>query len=56
MEGNARTWFTSKQKAELWERWRSGQCVADIADLAAVAHLVPINIIIGTIFRRPERT
>ena len=31
MEGNARTWFTPKQKAELWERWRSGQCVADIA-------------------------
>jgi len=20
-----------KQKAELWERWRQGQCVADIA-------------------------
>ena len=31
MEGNARTWFTPKQKAELWERWRSGQCAADIA-------------------------
>jgi IS30 family transposase len=31
MEGNARTWFTSKQRAELWERWRGGQCVADIA-------------------------
>src|SRR5512141_1322318 len=31
MEGNARTWFTAKQKAELWERWKSGQCVADIA-------------------------
>jgi hypothetical protein len=31
MEGNARTWFTPKQRAELWERWRSGQCVADIA-------------------------
>ena len=28
MEGNARTWFTPKQKAELWERWKSGQCVA----------------------------
>jgi hypothetical protein len=27
----ARTWFTPKQKAELWERWKSGQCVADIA-------------------------
>jgi hypothetical protein len=31
MEGNARTRFTAKQKAELWERWKSGQCVADIA-------------------------
>jgi hypothetical protein len=31
MEGHARRWFTPKQKAELWERWKSGQCVADIA-------------------------
>jgi hypothetical protein len=31
MEGNARIWFTPNQKAELWERWKSGQCVADIA-------------------------
>ena len=31
MEGNARRRFTAKQKAELWERWKSGQCVADIA-------------------------
>ena len=28
---HARTWFTAKQRAELWERWKSGQCVADIA-------------------------
>ena len=21
---DARTWFTPKQKAELWERWKSG--------------------------------
>src|SRR5437868_13170143 len=27
----ARIGFTPKQKAELWERWKSGQCVADIA-------------------------
>ena len=27
MEGNARIWFTPKQKAELWERWKGGQCV-----------------------------
>ena len=31
MWGNARTWFTPRQKAELWERWKRGQCVADIA-------------------------
>jgi hypothetical protein len=31
MEGHARTWFTARQKTELWERWKSGQCVADIA-------------------------
>ena len=30
-EGTARIWFTPQQKAELWERWKSGQCVADIA-------------------------
>ena len=28
---HARTWFTAKQKAELWECWKRGQCVADIA-------------------------
>jgi IS30 family transposase len=28
---HARIWFTSKQKAAIWERWKSGQCVADIA-------------------------
>jgi IS30 family transposase len=31
MEGNARRWFTPRQKTELWERWRNGQCIADIA-------------------------
>ena len=31
MEWTARTRFTARQKAELWERWKSGQCVADIA-------------------------
>ncbi len=31
MEGNARTRFTPKQRAELWDRWKNGQCVADIA-------------------------
>ena len=31
MEGNPRPRFTPKQKAELWERWRGGQCIADVA-------------------------
>ena len=31
MEWTARTWFTAGQKRELWERWKGGQCVADIA-------------------------
>jgi hypothetical protein len=31
MEWTARTWFTAGQKRELWERWKDGQCVADIA-------------------------
>jgi hypothetical protein len=31
MEWTARIRFTASQKAELWKRWRSGQCVADIA-------------------------
>jgi len=31
MDWTARIRFTGRQKAELWERWRSGQCVADIA-------------------------
>ena len=31
MEPISRTWFSAKQKTELWERLRQGQCVADIA-------------------------
>ena len=31
MEGTARIWFTPQQRAALWERWKNGQCVADIA-------------------------
>jgi IS30 family transposase len=31
MEWTARIRFTARQKAELWERWKRGQCVADIA-------------------------
>ena len=31
MERVSRIWFTPRQRAELWERWKSGQCVADIA-------------------------
>ena len=25
----SRIWFTAKQKAELWERWKNGQSVSD---------------------------
>ena len=31
MEGNARRRFTPEQRAEVWDRWRDGQCIADIA-------------------------
>ena len=31
MESVSRIWFAPKQRTERWERWRSGQCVADIA-------------------------
>src|SRR5258708_38722073 len=31
MDGISRIWFTAKQRSELWERWKSGECVADIA-------------------------
>jgi IS30 family transposase len=31
MEWHSRTLFTPRQRAELWERWKNGQCVADIA-------------------------
>ena len=27
MERTARIWFTPQQRAELWERWKNGQCV-----------------------------
>jgi len=31
MERVSRVWFTPQQKAELWERWKGGQCIAAIA-------------------------
>lgn len=31
MEGKSRLRFRASERAELWERWRAGQCVADIA-------------------------
>src|ERR1700753_75102 len=31
MEQVSRVRFTPQQKAELWERWKSGQCIAAIA-------------------------
>jgi hypothetical protein len=30
MEGYPQTWFTPKQKAELWELWKCGQWVANV--------------------------
>jgi hypothetical protein len=27
----SRIWFTAKQKAELWERWKNGQSVLAIS-------------------------
>ena len=31
MGEKSRVWFSASERAELWERWRAGQCVADIA-------------------------
>lgn len=31
MGEKARIWFSASERAELWERWKAGQCVADIA-------------------------
>ena len=31
MHGHARTWFTRKQMAELWERWKCDKRVAYVA-------------------------
>ena len=31
METTSRIWFTPQQKTGLWERWKSGQCIASIA-------------------------
>lgn len=31
MERVSRICFTPQQKAELWERWKSGQCISSIA-------------------------
>jgi hypothetical protein len=28
MEGAARIWFTPRQRAELWERWKTGSTIA----------------------------
>src|SRR5438270_11271148 len=54
----ARIGFTPKQKAELWDRWKSGQCVADIAralerrNKSGVYRLLAIN---GGIAPAPRR-
>jgi len=54
----ARIWFTPKQRAELWERWKGGQCVADIArglerrNKSGVYRVLALN---GGIAPRPRR-
>src|SRR3954464_3233744 len=58
MEQVSRIWFTPRQRAELWERWRSGQCVADIAralerrNKSGVYRILALN---GGIAPRPRR-
>jgi IS30 family transposase len=61
MEGIARTRFTPKQKAELWERWKNGQCIADIARALArrnksgAYRVLALNGGIAPTVRRPAR-
>src|SRR6201988_3723237 len=58
MEGTARIWFTPQQRAELWERWKNGQCVADIAralerrNKSGVYRILAVN---GGIAAEPRR-
>ena len=58
MGWHARTWFTPKQRAELWERWKSGQCVADIAralerrNKSGVYRILALNGGIAPVLRR----
>jgi IS30 family transposase len=58
MEQVSRVWFTPKQKAELWERWKSGQCIASIArtlgrrNKSGVYRILALN---GGIIPRPRR-
>lgn len=41
---HARIWFTPQQRAELWERWKNGQCVADIADQLSRNNFQPAQV------------
>ena len=58
MEQGSRVWFTPQQKAELWERWKSGQCIAAIArtlgrrNKSGVYRVLALN---GGIAPRPRR-
>src|SRR3954469_12710725 len=58
MEQVSRGWFTPQQKAELWERWKSGQCIAAIArtlgrrNKSGVYRVLPLN---GGIVPTPRR-
>jgi IS30 family transposase len=58
MEWTARIRFTARQKAELWERWKSGRSVADIARALGRRNKSGVYRILagdGGIVRRPRR-
>ena len=58
MELVSRIWFTAQQKAELWERWKGGQCIASIARMlgrrnkSGVYRILALN---GGIIPAPRR-
>ena len=54
MEGAARIWFTPQQRAELWERWKHGQCVADIARALARRNKSGVYRILALNGEKPE--
>src|SRR5664279_5375868 len=52
-----RSWLSPEKKAELWERWKSGQCASDIARAlertkGAIHHVLAFNGGIAPVARR----